>query len=342
MSTIEPSFNSIPSTIQIVLISVFQDIDFPQYSLTAHKNDLILPSIFFYLLFLVFNTFAMQFFLAIIVFPFASLRRKYQVCLEAIEQYEKGSNISAVTLFINLVTFRLVEVKNVSPEDQAKQYKDMSDDIDNTKTNKDGSARNAQSSRIYRQMKAEASLKPTNSKVGRKSIVSINGFQQLAKNAVKKMREMSKPDKSNLVKGWNKNKMFEILKGNYDIIMGRGTGASQIVSRDTYINKMEAIVAYFSRKRQHSLDKKVAEVTTGVFSNLLSSCLYFIYIVIFMSMLTFQLENTNTFKSSQAFSNYISSQKFSYAKYNDQISFTEISTFNEYRAWIDSVVYIKS
>lgn len=303
MSSVEPAFDSIQSTIELVLLSVFQDIQFPEYSLTEYKKSSVLASIFFYLLFLVFNTFAMQFFIAILVFPFASLRARYQLSLEALETYESSISISSTTQLWCFLTFQMVEAKKADKS------------------------------------QAAFSKPQTSESKGVKKLNSTSDQEDKAKYAKSTStadKEKDKQEDSSML-GWNKKKIIHILKSNIDFLIGKTSGSSSIVSRDNYIDKMEALIKEFSEKRKKAVDGKVREVTEGVFGNLLSSIVYFIYIVVFVSMLTTQLENSNNYDSLMAFTSYVEKNTFRYTNYSNLINFTEIKTLNEYRTWVNSV-----
>lgn len=308
MSTIEPAFDSIQSTIELVLLSVFQDIQFPEYSLTSYKNSQVLASIFFYLLFLVFNTFAMQFFIAILVFPFASLRARYQLALEALESYETSTSISSTTQLWCLLTFQMVEAKKAD-KSLAAFAKPRSADASLLEPNRQG-------------LRANADIDD-----------GLRAKQMKSDNRLEK--EKVRKDSSML--GWNKKKIIHILKSNIDFLIGKNSGSTAIISRDNYIDKMENLISDFSEKRRKAVEGKVRDVTVGVFGNLLASIFYFIYIVIFVSMLTMQLENTSNYDSLRAFRTYVEQNTFSYSKYTAAINFTEVKTLNEYRSWGDSV-----
>ena len=353
MSTIEPSFDSIQSTIELVLLSVFQDIQFPEYSLTAYKNTQVLPSIFFYLLFLVFNTFAIQFFIAILVFPFASLRQRYQVALEALETYESSMSISSSMQLWCLITFQMVELKKADKNLHtfAKEEK-PSLRTQTLPAPKTSSVKLApfisDPNPIHSRSKTQGPLiedkagqeqKRASGMRGDKSIDSEGKDLGARAKQMLKDKEPAKPDQSkeNIHLGWGKKTILQILKSNIDFLIGNTTGSVNIVSRDNYIDKMENLIEDFSRRRKKAVKGKVREVTTGVFSNLLSSILYFIYIVIFVSMLSQQFKNTNTYDSLKAFENYVESLTFRYDKYSKEVNFNEIKTLLEYRTWIQSV-----
>ena len=108
MSFIEPAFGTISDCFEIVVLSIFQDIQFKRYSLTDYRNDNMYTSLYFYMLFLFYNTFALQFFLAIVVFPFSNLRRKYQLSIEAAVAYENESQVPLGKTLNYLLMFRII------------------------------------------------------------------------------------------------------------------------------------------------------------------------------------------------------------------------------------------
>lgn len=289
----------------------------------------------------------MQFFLAIIVFPFAKLRKKYQLCLEALEQYEQGATISTVTLFFNLITFRLVELKKLDPDQQAKDYKAQEEEILKSQNLRKIEKEKKRENDLKGDRYGDLTGKHKERKMSSSPMKALSGkFEKsllLAKNKVQTVEpqatqiEQSKESKDNLVRGWNKKKMYHILKSNLEIITGKVAGGHQIVSRDSYIDKMDNIIRYYEKKRLNSVNKKVKEVTTQVFMNLVSSIVYFVYIIIFISMLTRQLENTNSFKSAKAFESLVKSVNFRYVSYTETVDYTKIVTLNDYRTWLGAV-----
>lgn len=85
----ERSFTDFYKTFEIVALSIFQDYAFPRSSLEEYLDDNYITPIFFFMMFIIFNTFSMQFFIAIIVSSYSVMRKKYQNALEALGELEK-------------------------------------------------------------------------------------------------------------------------------------------------------------------------------------------------------------------------------------------------------------
>jgi hypothetical protein len=70
----ERSFTDFYKTFEIVALSIFQDYEFPQSSLVEYLDNNYITPIFFFMMFIIFNTFSMQFFIAIIVSSYSVMR----------------------------------------------------------------------------------------------------------------------------------------------------------------------------------------------------------------------------------------------------------------------------
>jgi hypothetical protein len=80
----ERSFVDFYKTFEIVALSIFQNYDFKKSSLVEYMDNNYMTPGFFFLMFIIFNTFFMQFFISIIASGYTAMRSKYQNALEAL------------------------------------------------------------------------------------------------------------------------------------------------------------------------------------------------------------------------------------------------------------------
>lgn len=123
----ERSFTDFYKTFEIVALSIFQDYNFPRSSLTAYLSSNATAPVFFFVLFIFFNTFALQFFIAIIVSSYRELRLRYQNALEALGELEKRQGSRLSQKIVSFLTFRSYskydwKVNKTAEDDQQEEH----------------------------------------------------------------------------------------------------------------------------------------------------------------------------------------------------------------------------
>jgi hypothetical protein len=101
----ERAFTDFYKTFEIVALSIFQDYAFPRSSLEEYLDNNYITPVFFFMMFIIFNTFSMQFFIAIIVSSYSVMRQKYQNALEALGELEKRQESRLSKKILSMLTF---------------------------------------------------------------------------------------------------------------------------------------------------------------------------------------------------------------------------------------------
>jgi hypothetical protein len=286
----------------------------------------------------------MQFFLAIVVFPYSTLRRRYQNSLEAIEIYESRANIPFSEKLRHLLTFRVFDRDSWSSKQKVNDTKDtikIKNKLMNKKKalmKKAGSMYDKRLSVVKKlvaapvttlsNMRNKHNLRATSDFPTHLKSTSKNPYSTIFQTSKKKQKQVEKKI------------MLHILYSNLEFIglIGRST-ATELVSRDIYITKINKISTLLTAKRELILEQRVKEIVSKVFMNFSCAVMYIFYIMLFFFITSRHLEHTETFKSYRAFKGYLTEQKYYSEPYGDDLNFLEVNTLLDFRYWLLTVVF---
>lgn len=310
ISSQEKKFSSFGKSAELVLLSIFQNIEFTSDSLLP-AHDLRF-SFFFYTLFLTFNTFVMQFFLAIMVSPFLAISDKYQFAIEASVKYENQSNIGMGTKLWHLLSFRYFNKEAYNERTRQKIKK-------NEIVNKNNMVK------INRLIKKEII-----------TAKDIHGFEQEDSEEDEENVEVFEKKKESKVQ---KKSMKEILFGNLDLLglTKNSQVETNLVSRDIYIDNIQRVMNGVKMKKAYDVRMKTIEARSNVPGNCCSTVCYILYIFLFVTVLSRQLNIPKNFKSRSAMRSFVKNFEFTNPDYEQKLNYFDMATLSDTKSFFLNV-----
>lgn len=193
----ERSFTDFYKTFEIVALSIFQDYAFPRSSLVEYLDDNYITPIFFFMMFIIFNTFSMQFFIAIIVSSYSVMRKKYQNALEALGELEKRDESKLSKKILSMIMFRTYS--KFDHENRLNEKLDKKSSSDEKKT-ESGSPSNSENSSSSDSEKEKLKNQTDEEKV--------RGYQEKKMKKKKRRRKLNKRIET--------KKLKQIFTDNYE------------------------------------------------------------------------------------------------------------------------------
>jgi hypothetical protein len=325
------AYGDLGSTLEQVILSLFQDSPSDSLSFIDYKQDSMIPSMYFYILFLTFNTFLLQFFIAIIVSSYSELRNRYQLEIEMNSRFESTKGLKMSDKLKCLLTFTPYnpDSKKIKEVDEFKTEMQRDVMMETARIDELGRGNGQPLHRALKSKSTQGASNQGHTETGTEFMTKVKSIENSFETYEEKSKQVKKPIKQ---------KMREVLSMNLELLGLHGKQNTELISRDQYLTKLKKIGVQIVRERNKEINVIIHETTSSILGNFFKFTLYLLYCLVFYWVVSENLNMYEAYRISSAFQLGVESEQFQPTKYADTITFFNCSTLSEFNDWFTMIM----
>ena len=339
ISYYDVGFTSISASAELISLNIFQSLPYKNLSLVSFSNSSIYRQIFYYMLFIVFNTYAMQLVFSIMNIAYGALKEKYEIAIQSSDKYKSASTNSSWEIFKHLISFQIIpNADNRSAIEEAQKYERIESTLKELLGNLENKRIQGAKKVIENPIETQGNnLVPTMGDY-QKALKSVSSpdIKRISKQPLSLHQKLLEEQRQLVEETYLKKPMKLIFWNNLEIL-GLGAGLSNetnLISRDKYMSNISLFRGLIVKKNERNLSKKLADLSNRAASKLVGLILYLAYIYLFSTILTRHTQIFEKYKSYTSFLNNTSSERFRNPNYYKSRTFMDISTLSDFNAWV--------